>query len=448
MKSNTRDALEKVSFEQESKARRNCFRVWTLIGAVILAIGLGYVLNILAIPVGIILWTTIIVFILRTPVNRFEKWGLNRSLGTLISYIGLFVILGVVGLVMFSPAFGVGEQFMSLIQSIPGYFDQLSQWYYQISDQYSNILQNEAVANWLNDAANSLGIWASDMARNSAGGLMAAGGTVLNSFMVIGFSTVVAFWILMDLPALGKECRRFISEKHQEDAQMIYITFTRVMGGYIRATMVQCLLIGVGCGVAFALIGVPNAAALGGITGILNIIPVVGPWLGGALAAIVGVFVSPWVAIIALVITVAIQQIIYTFVSPKLMSSSVDVHPAIVILALLAGSAIGGAMGGLMGSVVGMLASIPAVAAFKSIFVYYFEKNTGRRIVAEDGVFFKGTPAGEGKRGFSPAVDTAPASAGKPTRPMKADASTASGDKSDSEGNGEEDLRKPSKDQA
>ena len=40
-----------------------------------------------------------------------------------------------------------------------------------------------------------------------------------------------------------------------------------------------------------------------------------------------------------------------------------------------------------------MLASIPAVAVAKSVFVYYFEKQTGRRLVAEDGVFFKGTPS-------------------------------------------------------
>jgi hypothetical protein len=73
-----------------------------------------------------------------------------------------------------------------------------------------------------------------------------------------------------------------------------------------------------------------------------------------------------------------------------LMSDSVDIHPVLVILGLTCGSAIGATMAGLAGSILGMLASIPLIAAAKALFVYYYERNTGRRIVAPDGVFFKG----------------------------------------------------------
>ena len=65
-----------------------------------------------------------------------------------------------------------------------------------------------------------------------------------------------------------------------------------------------------------------------------------------------------------------------------------------MILALMTGSALGFAVSGFIGSIVGMLASIPAVAAAKSLFVYYFEKRTGRVIVSSDGVIFKGEPSG------------------------------------------------------
>ena len=204
---------------------------------------------------------------------------------------------------------------------------------------------------------------------------------------------MVAFWILMQLPQLGRECKRLVGDAHAEDLEMLHITFTRVMGGYIKGTLLQCAIIGVACGILFAVLGIPNSMALGGITGILNIIPIIGPWLGGGLAAIVGIFVSPLVAVIAILGTIVIQQFVYTFISPKIMSDSVDIHPALTLIALMAGSALGGAMGGLPGSLVGMLASIPAVAVAKSVFVYYFEKRTGRRLVSKDGVFFLGTPS-------------------------------------------------------
>ena len=67
--------------------------------------------------------------------------------------------------------------------------------------------------------------------------------------MALGFALVIAFWILMELPAMGRETRRLIGPKHAEDAEFFHATFTRVMGGYIKGTLLQCAVIGVGCGI-------------------------------------------------------------------------------------------------------------------------------------------------------------------------------------------------------
>ncbi|MEG0460095.1 MAG: AI-2E family transporter [Gordonibacter sp.] len=374
------------------KARRRFLSVWTIVGGILLTGVLVYLMGILSVPVGIVVWSTIIVFCLRGPVSKLEKLGLSRAVATAISYVLMFGVLALVALLMFSPAFGVGGQFTSLIQSVPGYVQQLTDWGNQLYAQYADILSNETVRKWMEEALASVGSWASSFAREGAAGVVSVGGTIASMFMAVGFALVVAFWVLMELPALGRETRRLVSPRRQGDLEMLHVTFTRVMGGYIKGTLLQCAIIGVACAVLFTAIGLPNGAALGGISGLLNIVPIIGPWLGGALAAIIGVFVSPWIAIVALLGTIAIQQIVYTFISPKIMADSVDVHPALTLLALMAGSALGGAMSGLTGSLVGMLASIPAVAVAKSVFVYYFEKRTGRRLVATDGVFFKGTP--------------------------------------------------------
>lgn len=387
------DVAQNKQPDKTDKARRRFLNVWTIVGAIALTWVVVQLLNILSVPVAIVIWTTIIVFVLRGTVNKLEEIGINRTVGTAIGYVIMFAVLALVAFLLFSPGVGMNTQFANLIENVPVYVQGISDWANDMYARYAYMLEDESVRAFVSDVQASAMEWAGDFAKNSASGAIAFGTGLANAFMAIGFALVVAFWILMQLPQLGRECKRLVGDAHAEDLEMLHITFTRVMGGYIKGTLLQCAIIGVACGILFAVLGIPNSMALGGITGILNIIPIIGPWLGGGLAAIVGIFVSPLVAVIAILGTIVIQQFVYTFISPKIMSDSVDIHPALTLIALMAGSAFGGAMGGLPGSLVGMLASIPAVAVAKSVFVYYFEKRTGRRLVSKDGVFFLGTPS-------------------------------------------------------
>lgn len=387
------DVAQNKQSDKTDKARRRFLNVWTIVGAIALTWVVVQLLNILSVPVAIVIWTTIIVFVLRGTVNKLEEIGINRTVGTAIGYVIMFAVLALVAFLLFSPGVGMNTQFANLIENVPVYVQGISDWANDMYARYAYMLEDESVRAFVTDVQASAMDWAGDFAKNSASGAIAFGTGLANAFMAIGFALAVAFWILMQLPQLGRECKRLVGDAHAEDLEMLHITFTRVMGGYIKGTLLQCAIIGVACGILFAVLGIPNSMALGGITGILNIIPIIGPWLGGGLAAIVGIFVSPLVAVIAILGTIVIQQFVYTFISPKIMSDSVDIHPALTLIALMAGSALGGAMGGLPGSLVGMLASIPAVAVAKSVFVYYFEKRTGRRLVSKDGVFFLGTPS-------------------------------------------------------
>lgn len=376
--------------------RRALYAVWSAIGAIVLLGVVVYLLNVLALPVSMVIWTLVIVFCLRGAVSALERRGVGRLLGTTLAYIGMAALLGVVLFLMFSPMFGINDQFANLVSSVPSYVDATMSWLGDMSKQYSSLTEDDTVKSMIASAGESISQAASSFASGAANAAVGLGAGVVNTIYALGFALVIAFWILLELPAMGREAKRVLSPKYAETAEFLHITFTRILGGYIKGTLIQCLIIGVACGIMFGIIGISNAPALGVITGVLNIIPIIGPWLGGAVAAITAVFVSPIKALVTLIGVIVIQQFVYTFVSPRIMQNSVDIHPALTLVAMIFGSGIGGAMSGLMGSLVGMLFAIPAVAVIKSAFIYCFEKRTGRQIVGEDGFIFKGK-ASEGE---------------------------------------------------
>ncbi len=413
---NPRAAADRSLTARQAKARIRFLDLWSVIAAIGLLGGIVWLMGIL-VPVAILIWTLIIVFCLRGIVNGLERVHVNRAIGTTVAYVVMALVIAVVGFLLFSPMFGLNAQFNDLLTSMPHYVDAVIAWGNDIYARYAPVFEDDTVKSLIAEAQKAAASWAAGIAQGSANGVVAFGTTLANGLMAFGFGLVIAFWVLMELPAIGRETRRLIGPKHAGDAEFFHATFTRVMGGYIKGTLFQCAIIGVGCGVLFGFIGVPNAAVLGLITGVMNIIPIIGPWIGGALAAIVAIFTGPMTAAIALIGTIVIQQLVYTFISPKIMANSVDIHPALTLFALMVGSALGGAMSGLLGSLVGMLASIPLVAVAKSVFVYYFEKRTGRHLVAEDGVFFKGTPANAEE--VNPIADaTAPGTTGT-LRPIR-----------------------------
>ncbi|WP_165044477.1 AI-2E family transporter [Adlercreutzia sp. ZJ138] len=379
----------------ELKARTLCLRIWSTIGAVLLLLVAAKAISVLHIAIAILILTVIIVFCLRGPVNSLERRGMPRFWATAAAFVLMFVVVACVCLLMFSPAHGLIGQVSEFVSSMPARIDDISALLNQLYERYSYLFQSDAIQQWGTETLSSLSAMASELAKSSANGIVALGAGLVNAALEILFALVVSFWILLELPGIGRECNRLVSDKHREEAEMLHITATRVMSGFIRGTLLQSAIVGVCSGVWFAIIGMPSAAVLGVIMTIVNIVPVIGPWVGGIILAVVGVFDGVVVAALAVLGFVLVHCFVATVVYPRIMQGSVDAHPALVLVALMVGSALGGAAYGVMGTLVGMLFSIPIVAMAKSVFVYYFEKRTGRRIVAPDGVFFKGGVEGD-----------------------------------------------------
>ncbi|MBQ1448718.1 MAG: AI-2E family transporter, partial [Coriobacteriales bacterium] len=219
-------------------------------------------------------------------------------------------------------------------------------------------------------------------ATRSANGIISFTVSASSATVVLFMSIIASFWFLRDLPRMSREVNVLVSPKRSDEFHTVVGICSRVAGGYIKGVLISSLITGVVSSIGFSLIGLPYAVILGTITGIMNVIPIVGPWVAGAIAAIVALFVSPLICFLSIVITVAVRFLVDSVVQPRVMSSTVNLHPGVVIIALMVGGGVAGPAG--------MVMAVPVTAVIKDVFAYEFERRTGRQVLGEDGALFKG----------------------------------------------------------
>lgn len=120
------------------------------------------------------------------------------------------------------------------------------------------------------------------------------------------------------------------------------------LAGWLWGTIVLCFAVGVMSIIAFYLLGTPYPLLLGVLVGVTNVIPIVGPWIGGLVAVAVTLFTDPMTALWVGVAVLAIQQIESDLIRPIIMSGSARVHPFVTLLALLLFSSIFGILGAVL----------------------------------------------------------------------------------------------------
>ena len=367
--------------------------VWTLVGTGVLVYFFGNVLSVLAIPMGIIVWSVIFVFGLRSPVNWMDAKGLPRGLACAIAYVVMITAVVIVVILATSPVFGIGDQFGSLLgdsSSIATGMQGMANGFYE---RYPALFQDPTLSSWIDDMIDSFGSWTETLVSSMAQSIISLTAFTVNAIITIAFALVASFWILLELPNLRSELSRLLGENRIEDVDFLHLTFTRTLGGYLKGLVILCGVIAVGCSIGYTMVGLPNGVAFGIISGLCDVIPVIGQWIAAIMVLVTAIFMADFkTALLAALVAIIYQRVIYTVLYPKIMADSVDVHPVLIIVSMMVGYALGSAMGGVLGSLIGMLVSIPLAAVAKALFVYYFEKRTGRHLVAEDGVFFKGVP--------------------------------------------------------
>lgn len=380
---------------RESKA--TAVRIWALIGGVIVFVLALGALGMVGAAVECLLVGIIVGFMCSPITNWLEDHHVGRAGGALIA---LLVVVGIaVGvLLVLVPAFT--EQLLNLIEHIPGYFTQIQQ---ALSDLWANYgdastagLQSN-VADIVSTLSSATTNVAQDFASQITSGLIPNVMNAVNA-LVMGFlGLVVAYWLAKDYPTIIREFAVIAGPDKEHDLTLLFAVMSRSMGGYMRSILITSLINGLLSFVGFALIGHPYAGLMGVLTGIMHFIPVIGPWVSAALAVVIALFVNPALAFWTLVVAVVAQNVTDNVISPLVMQSAVKVHPVMTLVAITIGASLGGALG--------MAVAVPLSAAIKGVFVYYFERSTGRQLVSYDGALFKSTPYHHPDGAPSPTLD-------------------------------------------
>jgi putative heme transporter len=175
-------------------------------------------------------------------------------------------------------------------------------------------------------------------------------------FNIIMILFIAIYWLIIK-PSIWRFFLSLFNPVQRDEVHRIVAKMGRSMGGYFRGVFLNGLIVAVISVIGLTIIGVPFPVVLGIIAGLGEFIPMVGPFLAGALMVLMALFVSPTTALITLIFVLILQQFEGQILTPNIMRSQTEVSPLMVIFAILAGSA----LGGLMGAIV----AIPVMAALR-----------------------------------------------------------------------------------
>jgi len=138
------------------------------------------------------------------------------------------------------------------------------------------------------------------------------------------------------------------AERHRPLVRRILGQAAGAVSGYVTGNLAISLICGVTTFVVLLLLGMPYAAPLALLVAVLDLVPLVGATLGGALLVIVGLFVEPWKAVVLLVFVLVYQQVESNLLQPLVYSQAVQLNGLVILIALLVGGQLLGIPGALL----------------------------------------------------------------------------------------------------
>ena len=319
-------------------------RLWAISTAVLKPVIIGGIICYLLLPV---------VNKFENLFNRGQKHGWARKVSVLLTFaIIAAVIIIALGTIIVSIYKNIGSLSVESLQTM---VNTLREDYAEIGQYLEQVLANFNIS-----SANVSKI------------LTSIAGAVENFFSSLLFGIIFAVYFLLDeknsiVSYWRRAFRLIFGNKQEESVKMFLKDADNAFSGYIRGQMVDAAIVGVLAAISLSIAGVPYAVIIGLCIGFGNLIPYFGPILGYAATVIACLITGQYVKmVIGLVIIAVIMFVDGNIINPKLLSENVDVHPLLVVAALLGG--------GVLGGIAGMLIAVPTAALLKLQFDRHLQR--------------------------------------------------------------------------
>jgi predicted PurR-regulated permease PerM len=331
---------------------RVILRVVLTVVLVVLALWLIYVLRR---PLTWIFIAGFIAIALSGPVNLLSR-RMRRGLAVALVYIGLILVPVLLAALLIPP---VVEQLNLLIDKLPQYVSDLQKFISE-NERLRALEQDYNITAELQKQASSLPGQVGD-----AAGILSNIGLGLVNSVFAGVTILVLSLFMINA---GRGWLDWIAERQgPERAEWLKRLFDRVgnaVANYVAGALGQAVIAGLLAYIVLLILGVPYAGSLAVVIFLLDLVPLVGATLGAVLVGIITVFTDfPTTTIVWTIWSIVYQPVENTIIQPRIQARAVQVHPFVVLVAVLFGSTLFGVLGALL--------AIPVAAAIQIAIIEY-----------------------------------------------------------------------------
>ena len=313
-----------------------------------------------------------IAYLLDPIVDRLERLGTGRVLGTILILMAAFFVLFFIFLLLIPL---VIDQFRLLAAAAP---DLVTSVQALVLNQIASISpESEA----LNSTVSNLSTMAQEKLGIIFGSVMASAISLIDVIMLMVITPVVAVYLLVDWDRILGKINELLPLDHASVVRSLASEIDSTLSAFVRGMIAVCLVLGIYYATALSLIGLEFGLIIGFIAGLVSFIPYVGALLGGVLA--IGLaLIQFWgdFELVALVVGVFIVGQIFegNILTPKLVGNSVGLHPVSLILAL--------SLFGAFFGFIGLLLAVPLAASAGVILRFFIKKyKMSRLFLGENG---------------------------------------------------------------